>query len=93
MSPWILAYIASTVFTGAISSAKIHSGCIERNPIAPSHYIGNAAFKGATGAGLGMGLKFTLSRSPKTGRVLITSAIGMNLAVGIHDAMQKCGGR
>lgn len=93
MSGWILAYIASTAFTAAVSSAQIHNGCTEQNPLASSHYLGNVAFKGATATGLGIGLRFTLKRSPKTGRVLFGSAIGMNLAVGIHDAMQHCGGR
>lgn len=90
MTGWLIAYVASAAFSGIVSAAQIQHGCIERNPLAPSRPVYNLAFKGATSTGIGFAVHFTMQRSPQTGKALALTATGMNVAVGIHDAIQQC---
>jgi hypothetical protein len=90
MSGWLLAYIASSAFTGIVSAHQANQGCREMNPFAPSRPAYNLAFKAGTATGLGFALHFTIKHNEKTGKALAGFAIGTNVAVGIHDAMQRC---
>jgi len=79
MTAWILAYVLSSALAAGTSSYNIAHGCVERNPLAPSHPAWNAVYKGATTAGLSYTFVWVDKRHKPAGKWLAGFATSVNV--------------
>ena len=90
MKTWILWYVLSGAYAGSTSVYKISQGCHEVNPLAPSNAIANGIYKAGTTIGLSFAFNFADQISPKSGRWLALTGIGVNVLDGSMNLRQHC---